>query len=164
MAKSLWSLGISGDFYRIVIIEDDAILRVIGTHFDASAAGENGVTDLVYLMKGGGDYRSTYRNNLISILRTSGLEGRLSARGGIHLADLSSHGAETVRAVSAWLVKSHERLPKIKRTETYRPVTRQLYGVFPEQELVYRYNKDYSFSFDINGKLPLNAWSHMLAE
>ena len=65
---------------------DDADINVIGTHLMHQLLAENGATfDLVYLMKGGGDYRSTYRNNLISILRTSGLEGRLSARGGIHL-------------------------------------------------------------------------------
>ena len=164
--KSLWSLGISGDLPIVtILIEDeddiDASSELIPMH---QLLTENSVFfDLVYLVKGGGDYRSTLRDNLVSILRVSGIEGRLGARGGIHVADLSSQGADTVRAVSAWIINPHEKCPKPERAENSQPVTNQFCGVFPEQELTYRYNKDNSFSFDVSGRLPNNAWSHMLA-
>jgi cyclic beta-1,2-glucan synthetase len=163
--KSLWSLGISGDLPIVsVIIEDEgeitASSELMAMH---QLLSENGVSfDLVYLVKGGGDYRSTLRDSLIGILRTNALENRLGARGGIHLADLASQGAEIVRAVSAWLIQSSEKLPKIARMENNQPVTHQLSTVSPEQELSYRYNSDNSFSFDVSGRLPYNAWCHML--
>ncbi|NLA86560.1 MAG: hypothetical protein GX847_04605, partial [Clostridiales bacterium] len=164
--ESLWSLGISGDLPIVSVIIDDvndiaASSELIPMH---QLLAENSITfDLVYLLKGGGDYRSTLRDNLTGILRASGLEGRMSARGGIHLTDMLSKGAETVRAISAYLIKSGKRIPKTERHKSYQPVTQQFYNVLPEQELQWHYNEDNSFSFDISGKLPYNAWCHMLA-
>jgi cyclic beta-1,2-glucan synthetase len=142
---SLWSLGISGDLPILtVLVEDEDHIasssEIIPMH---QLLSENGVSfDLVYLLKGGGDYRSTLRDSLISILRTHGVEGRLSGRGGIHLADAASEGAETVRAVSSWTISAQERAPLSERSDHSQPVSHPFYCACAERELTYWYNDD----------------------
>jgi cyclic beta-1,2-glucan synthetase len=164
--KSLWSLGISGDLpilSALIENEDDiaSASELIPMH---RLLSENGVTfDLVYLLKGGGDYRNTLRDSLLSVLRAYGFEDRLSGRGGIHLADSASQGSETVRAVSSWTVGPQEKPPRFERSEHSQPSAHPFHSPCSEQELRYSYNSDNSFTFEICGTLPYNAWSHMLS-
>ncbi len=164
--RSLWSLGISGDLPLLTAVidnENDIVTtsELVPIH---QLLAENGISfDLVFLVKGCGDYRSTLRDSLIDILRINNVEGRLSARGGIHLADSSLEGADTVRAVSSWIVEITEKQPKTARVENVQPVPHAFFCVCPEQEFTNYYNEDNSFTFVVSGMLPHNSWTHMLA-
>lgn len=164
--KGLWCLGISGDLPIITTVvesEEDASFgaRLIPLH---QLLAENGISfDLAFLIRGGGDYRSTLRDYLIEVLRKNGVESRLSARGGIHLADMTAEGAQILRTVSAFVVDSHDFSFAPDRNETNQPLPNTFLCDCLAQALSWEYNSDNSFTFQVSGELPLNAWSHMLA-
>jgi cyclic beta-1,2-glucan synthetase len=164
--KSLWCLGISGDLPIITAViesEEDieADKALVPLHRFLT---ENSVSfDLVYLVRGGGDYRNTLRDKLTDVLREYDHEHRLGARGGVHLADISAEGAETVRAVSVLTHLNGAPVALYSRMDNDVPAQRLLFGACPAQPLEYRYNDDNSVSFEVRGELPHNAWSHMLA-
>jgi cyclic beta-1,2-glucan synthetase len=164
--KSLWCLGISGDLPIIAAVveaeeEIEGGKMLIPLHRFLS---ENGVAfDLVFLVKGGGDYRNTLQDKVMQALREYDHDTRVGARGGVHLADMAAEGAETVRAVAVLTYSGGRPVTAAARHDTAGPQPRQLYGVHQSQPLQYWYNDDNSFSFNIRGRLPYNAWSHMLA-
>ncbi len=163
--SGLWSLGVSGDLPIVASeINDENDIskagRLLGTH---RLLTQNNVSfDLVYLIKGGGDYRSKLKNSLVESLKLSEPDRRLGARGGVHLAELPSEAAELVRAVSVVTAQSGEPENSPIRDETVKPVSRPFLQERPEEPLSYHYNSDNSFTFE-SGILPKNAWSHMLA-
>lgn len=163
--KSLWSLGISGDLPILsAVIENEKDLEaseeLVPIH---RLLSENGVSfDLVFLLRGG-DYRSTLRDGMLDVLKSFDADHSLGGRGGIHLCDISSDGAETVRAVSAKFIASGKPLIHPERREDIRPVPRPFLNVQAHQAFEYHYNDDNTFTFNMQGKLPHNAWSHLLA-
>ncbi|SHH48939.1 cyclic beta-1,2-glucan synthetase [Sporobacter termitidis DSM 10068] len=164
--RGLWSLGVSGDLPIVTAAVEsdgdiDASRELISWH---RLLHDNGSAfDLVFLIRGGGDYRSTLRDALLDVLRKNDVEYRLGARGGIHLCDMASDAAGTVRAASAAFIPAGERLALPPRCEDMPPVTRPFSDAASGGALEYGYNSDNSFTFTINGQLPYNAWCHTLA-
>jgi cyclic beta-1,2-glucan synthetase len=164
--RSLWSLGVSGDLPMVTaVVEDERDIEtsaeLVSTHrllYDNGA-----VFDLVFLLRGGGDYRNTMRDAMLDILKSQDSESRLGARGGIHLCDLSTEAAGTVRAASSVIIPSGGGVPKPERREDLLPAMRPFSCPERGGTLTYHYNDDNSFTFQIDGQLPHNAWSHMLA-
>jgi cyclic beta-1,2-glucan synthetase len=164
--KNMWRLGVSGDLPIVSVIineeEDaDAALELISLH---SLIVENGVAfDLVFFIKDYGDYRSPLRSRIIDFLRAAGLEHKLSARGGFHVADAGAEGADTIRAASVYVIEPGEKIAQTERRENVHPVPVSFYSPTSAQKPEYRYNDDNSFTFKIQGELPQVAWSHMLS-
>ncbi len=163
--KGLWSIGVSGDLPIIASeISDENDIpeaeKILNAHRLLSV--NNVAFDLVYLVKGGGDYRSKLKNELVETLKLTDPDRRLEARGGVHIAQLPSSGAESVRAAATLYFRSGRPLNERTRDETSQPVGRPFLCACPDKALEYRYNDDNSFTFDV-GEMPKNAWSHMLA-
>ncbi|MDR3278260.1 MAG: hypothetical protein LBT12_05745 [Oscillospiraceae bacterium] len=164
--SALWNLGVSGDLpiltAEIASEADCAAAReLVLTH---RLFSENGVSfDLLFLLAEGGDYRSPLRGVMSELLRAAGREGALSARGGVHLAQSAAPGADTSRAVSFRVLTPGERLEPRALTENTQIPPREFSRPESRREMKYGYNDDNSFSFEVCGELPRNAWSHVLA-
>lgn len=164
--QSLWSSGISGDLPIVTAeIDDeddiDKCAELLSTH---RLLTESGVSfDLVYLISGGGDYHSKLRGQLTEALCLNESGCRFGARGGVHLVDAPSKSASTLRAVSVGQTPIKSTSPDGEQNGSAKPAMRPFLSACAERTLQYRYNTDNSFSFDIAGRLPHVAWSHMLA-
>jgi cyclic beta-1,2-glucan synthetase len=164
--RGLWSLGISGDLPVLTadIENDDDIessSELVSAHrllYDNGAA-----FDLVFLVRSGGEYRSKLRDGLLDVLRRQDAEACLAARGGIHLGDAASDAAGIVRAVSVSVAASGEKLRLPERTEDLSPLSRPFFTPPRQEAISHRYNEDNSFTFTVDGRLPHNAWSHVLS-
>ena len=163
--EGLWSLGVSGDLPIIAAeINDEIDIEQSHKLLDAHRllAQNNVAFDLVYLIKGGGDYRSILKNDLVESLKLSEPDRRLGARGGVHLADQASPESTIVRASSVCHFRAEAPFEEKLRDDTTKPVCRTFLSTVNEKPLEYFYNADNSFTFK-TGSLPKNAWSHMLA-
>ncbi len=132
--KALWALGVSGDLPIVAAeigeeVDIDSAERLLGAHRLLSL--NNVQYDLVYLIKGGGDYRSRLKNELTEALKLTNPDRHLDTRGGVHLAELPSPGAESVRAVSVLYFKSGGRAEPYVRDETTKPVCRPFLDATP---------------------------------
>jgi cyclic beta-1,2-glucan synthetase len=166
--KSLWSLGISGDLPIVTaLIEAEEDIETVKTLIPMHKfLSENGVSfDLVYLVRGGGDYRNTLSGRLTETLRCYDHENRIGARGGVHIADTASEGANTILAVSVKIFSPGftENTPVSGAPTGDLPAPRRFNAADNGSPLEFCYNDDNSVSFDTHGRLPYNAWSHMLA-
>lgn len=164
--EALWSLGVSGDLPVIsAIVENESDVAASADLLLAHALiSENGIYfDVVFHVKDGGDYRSTLRQSLLSLVKNLRLEHRLVVRGGIHFCDYQAPGADTIRAVSADIILSGESAHLPTRNELDKPVRLKLATSQIVSPLQSHFNQDNSFVFSVMGKLPYVAWSHMLA-
>ena len=162
--QGLWCLGVSGDLPIVACAVDDdsglaAAGRLLNTHRLLSR--NNIAFDLVYLVRGGGDYRGKLKNDLMESLKLSDPDRRLEARGGVHIAELPSDGADLVRAAAVRTVDV-EKLEKYARDETTKADFRPFISDVGDGALTFGYDDENSFTFQ-TGRLPGNAWSHMLA-
>ncbi len=164
--QGLWPLGISGDLpvVSVVIDSQNDIERydwLVPAH---RLLGDSGVAfDLVYLVSGGGDYHSRLRGSLLEALRARLSDLRLETRGGVHIVNVPSDGAETVRAVSVRVFTPDLDADAPERDDSSPPAPRRFYPAVASRSLTHHYNDDNSFTFDMDGRLPLNAWSHLLS-
>ncbi|MEL4105895.1 glucoamylase family protein [Oscillospiraceae bacterium WX1] len=162
--KALWAYGISGDLPIVTAsVASDCDLpaaeELITAHRFLS---ENAAAfDLVFLLRDAGDYRSRLREGILDILRAKGLDFKVSARGGIHLADSAAPSASTVLAVSSRVIAPGEKLKKSEARQSVRPLPLRLTDASDRPALGWSYNDDNSVTF--SGRLPENAWSQMLS-
>ncbi len=163
--NGLWCMGVSGDLPIAgaeINNEDDigTAEKFLNAH---RLLASNGIAfDLIYLIKGGGDYRSILKNKLIDALKLADPDRRFQARGGVHLTDLQSEGAEIVRAVSVIYYRAGYMVYEYNRDEITKPLLRPFLCACNTKPLEHWYNSDNSFTFE-SGEMPKNAWSHMLA-
>ena len=163
--QGLWSLGVSGDLpVAAAAIEDENDIshaqKLLNAH--RLLAQNNVAFDLVYLIKGGGDYRSQLKNELVETLNLSGPDHHPGVRGGVHLSDMTSPDADLVRAVSIRSLHQNSSDYEKTRDETTKPLCHPFQCDNGQKPLIYGYNADNSFTFEA-GQLPDNAWSHMLS-
>ncbi|MDR0861597.1 MAG: hypothetical protein LBN30_02330 [Oscillospiraceae bacterium] len=159
---ALWSLGVSGDnaLTVSVIKVDEEILSARTLILEHAFLTELGAAyDLLFLVDEGGEYMSPLRDGLLQLLRELRLEHRLSARGGVHIASLSAPAAATALAVATRVegetaMREHIAAQPLAARKPAR-------GTGAEPQFCYR--EDGSFAFEVDGALPQNAWSHVLA-
>jgi cyclic beta-1,2-glucan synthetase len=164
-SRGYGAFGVSGDLpiAAVEVAGEDDIAeagRMLDAHRLLSASGVP--FDLVFLVKGGGDYRSRLKNVLTESLKLSEPDRRYGARGGVHIAELPSDGAELVRAAAVVTAGLDGKMHGTVRDETPTPSAKPFLDERPAGPLEYGYNADNSCTFK-TGELPKNAWSHMLA-
>lgn len=164
--QGLWALGISGDHPIILAYagdqtSQDRLGRAILQHRYLSLCGIT--SDLCIICRDGGDYRRPVRTYIMEALKNCHAEGTLSARGGVHLVDISVKGEETeplLRGFARFVVG--ETLPPPLSFETL-----SLPSLPPETEKTARpalsFLPEGGFRFETGGALPPLGWSHILS-
>ena len=159
----LWKLGISGDFPVLTAYVPDESRADDAADLIAEHAflRENGFAyDLLLLMPDGGDYRQKLRRRLTELLSAMGLSGLEGARGGIHFADLTDPGAAAAAEESAECLVLPEAEKELRRPGRMPAGERgrRADGETP----AYSWQTDGRFVFQVRGRLPEIAWSHVL--
>ncbi|NLM84229.1 MAG: hypothetical protein GX189_05910 [Clostridiales bacterium] len=164
--SGLWVFGVSGDLPIVAcVVEDEEALNEAASMLAMHRLlRENGVAfDLVFVLKDGGEYRSTLREGIVSRLRRQEYEYILGARGGVHTVDAAADNVRLLLAAAVKVIRTRSDFAR-EGAVTVRPALGERF--FPpvqRRELEYGYDEENSFVFTVSGKLPPNAWSHVLA-
>ncbi|SMC45763.1 cyclic beta-1,2-glucan synthetase [Papillibacter cinnamivorans DSM 12816] len=165
--RALWAHGISGDL-PILAAEIDSQeecrrgLTLAKQYRLLSLCG--GASDLVLLIRDGGDYRRPLRSAMLEALRAMGCERLLGARGGIHLLDGSVPGtAELIRGNAAYLAEEREEGEELRDDDPLPPVQEKAYREEAAAEVSQEWLPEGGFSFTVRGRLPETVWSHVLS-
>ncbi|MCL2083400.1 MAG: hypothetical protein FWH04_09255 [Oscillospiraceae bacterium] len=164
----LWVTGISGDEPIVLITAFDAdnlsrLGKTIRQHRYLSLCGFS--CDLAILCKDGGDYRRPVRTFVMETLKTCNSEGFLSAKGGVHLCDLTvlPQGSQEALYANARIVIG-ESLPVPVVPETEEPLPLCPNFIPGKQETVpFQWLDNGAFQFGTTNNLPPLAWSHILS-
>lgn len=162
--RGLWKFGLSGDLPILVFRAPDAadlerLPGLIRQHRFLTLCGY--ACDMAVLSRDGGDYRRPVRSAVMEALKTAGAEGTLSARGGVHIVDLTvlTEGEEEL-LLGAACVDCAEEIPPLPWTpRPYRAESRFETDLSPEV----RRGEHGEMSFRTDRGLPPLAWGHVLA-
>lgn len=161
--EALWPFGISGDFPMVACWvsegEEDGF-SLAKEHQLLSRCGFN--FDLIFLLRDGGDYRRPARSALLEGLKKLHLEGRVGARGGIHLVDGTNPEAVTSILAASLVMEGGEELQERKRSpgeESVRHNNFTLNDGIPE----HYFTPEGEFVMELDGTLPPLGWSQVLA-
>lgn len=163
--EALWPFGISGDLPIVACWaeegEEERQCALVRQHQLLTRCGFG--SDLVFLLRDGGDYRRPTRTALLEELKAMRLEHRIGARGGIFLADCSAEGAAApILAAAVIVLQGGGPIEERKRTP----------GETDEKEIGFTLSlglPDYHFTdggdfvMELDGRLPPLGWSQMLS-
>lgn len=163
--EALWPFGISGDFPIAACWaeegEEEKQCTLAKQHQLLTQCGFR--SDLVFLLRDGGDYRRPARTALLEQLKALRLEHRIGARGGIHLADCSADGAAApILAAAAIVLEGDGTIRERERTPAEtdeKEIGFTLKSGLPQ----YDFTDEGSFVMELDGRLPPLGWSQMLS-
>jgi len=163
--SGLWVFGVSGDLPIVAcVVEDEegleALTPALAMH---RLLRETGVEfDLVFILRDGGDYRSTLREGIVSRLRKDHYEHILGARGGVHTVDAGAENVTLLLAAAVKIVRIKDDFTEKGPVSGPPAIPPRFFGPAEGRPLEYGYDEANSFVFTFRGELPPNAWSHLL--
>lgn len=163
--EALWPFGISGDLpiaaCWAVEGEEEEQSSLAKQHQLLARCGFG--FDLVFLLRDGGDYRRPARTALLEGLKALGLEHRVGARGGIHLADCpTEEAAVPILAAAAVVLESGKPLKEQVR-DSVEIAEKEINFTLKPGLPKYYFTDEFSFVMELDGRLPPLGWSQMLA-
>ncbi len=162
--EALWPFGISGDFPIAACWAaegEGCVFSLAKGHKLLARCGF--AFDLVFLLRDGGDYRRPARTALLGGIKTLHLEGRLGARGGIHLVDGTDAAVAAPILAAAALVLEEGDMP-IKREKNHaEKAVKENDFILLEGIPKYHFTPEGEFVMELERSLPPLGWSQILA-
>lgn len=170
--SALWQFGISGDLPILLVRADGqdaetAVSRLIRQHRLLITNGY--VCDLVLLLNDGADYRRPMHGAVFHTLKLIGCEYVLGTRGGVHPVDsraLTDGLDGLLRACAdVYIDIKEERFPEFRRIRRLpaKPAAFHPADTRPVSAPLLHRLPDGAVCFELSGRLPRAAWSHVLA-